>query len=414
MAGRRLSKRLTARTVETLAAPGRYADGDGLYLTVRTGGSKQWIFLYRSEGRLREMGLGSPATGVTLARARQLAAEARRQKGSGRDPLDARRETEQQAREIPKFGDYALALVDRIETGFSNAKHRQQWRNTLTTYCQPIWTTRIDLVDTKGVLECLTPIWSLKPETASRVRGRIERVLNAAKAERLRSGENPATWRSHLDATLPRPNNLSRGHHAALPYSELPAFMDELRQRTAVAARALEFVILTATRTSEALNATWGEFDLEAEVWTIPAARMKARSEHRVPLSRRALEILRELKDPDAESSADGYAFAGQREGTPLSNMALLMMLRRMKRMDITAHGFRSTFSDWASEVSPFSGELRETALAHTIQNKAERAYRRGDALEKRREMMEAWAGYFAATVADRDGAANGMVTAMG
>ena len=190
--------------------------------------------------------------------------------------------------------------------------------------------------------------------------------------------------------------------------------MDELRQRTAVAARALEFVILTATRTSEALNATWGEFDLEAEVWTIPAARMKARSEHRVPLSRRALEILRELKDPDAESSADGYAFAGQREGTPLSNMALLMMLRRMKRMDITAHGFRSTFSDWASEVSPFSGELRETALAHTIQNKAERAYRRGDALEKRREMMEAWAGYFAATVADRDGAANGMVTAMG
>ena len=184
-------KRLTARTVETLATPGRYADGDGLYLTVRTGGSKQWIFLYRSEGRLREMGLGSPATGVTLARARQLAAEARGQKSSGRDPLDARRETEQQAREIPKFGDYALALVDRIETGFSNAKHRQQWRNTLTTYCKPIWTTRIDQVDTKGVLECLTPIWSLKPETASRVRGRIERVLNAAKAERLRVGREP-------------------------------------------------------------------------------------------------------------------------------------------------------------------------------------------------------------------------------
>ena len=244
------------------------------------------------------------------------------------------------------------------------------------------------------------------------MRGRIERVLNAAKAERLRSGENPAAWRSHLDATLPRPNNLLRGHHAALPYLELPAFLDDLRQRTAVAARALEFVILTATRTSEALNATWDEFDLEAEIWTIPAARMKARVEHRVPLSRRAVEILRDL-ERDRESDND-YVFAGQREGSPLSNMALLMMLRRMKREDITAHGFRSTFSDWASEVSPYSGELREAALAHTIQNKAERAYRRGDALEKRRQMMEAWAGYFAATVADRDGAANGMVTTMG
>jgi len=392
MAGRRLSKRLTTRTVETLTAPGRHADGDGLYLTVRSGGSKQWIFLYRSAGRLREMGLGSPASGVTLAKARQLAAEARGQKSNGRDPLEARQKAEEQAAQIPKFGDYALALVDRIEVGFSNAKHRQQWRNTLATYCQPIWTLAIDQVDTKGVLDCLTPIWTSKPETASRVRGRIERVLNAAKAERLRSGENPAAWRGHLDATLPRPNGLSRGHHAALPHLELPAFMDELRKRAGIAARGLEFLILTATRTSEALNATWEEFDLEADVWTIPAARMKARVEHRVPLSRRAMEILRDL-ERDREIGGD-YVFAGQREGSPLSNMALLMMLRRMRREDITAHGFRSTFSDWASEVSPFSGELRETALAHTIQNKAERAYRRGDALEKRREMMEAWASH--------------------
>ena len=191
MAGRRLSKRLTARTVETLTTPGRHADGDGLYLTVRAGGSKQWIFLYRSGGRLREMGLGSPASGVTLAKARQLAAEARGQKSNGRDPLEARRQAEEQAAQIPKFGDYALALVDRIEVGFSNAKHRQQWRNTLTTYCQPIWTQRIDQVDTKGVLDCLTPIWTSKPETASRLRGRIERVLNAAKAERLRVRREP-------------------------------------------------------------------------------------------------------------------------------------------------------------------------------------------------------------------------------
>jgi len=344
----------------------------------------------RSDGRLREMGLGSPASGVTLAKARQLAAEARGQLSNRQDPLESRRRAEQEAKEIPKFGNYALALVDRIEAGFSNAKHRQQWRNTLTTYCKPIWTQRIDQVDTKGVLDCLMPIWTSKPETASRVRGRIERVLNAAKAERLRSSENPAAWRGHLDATLPRPNNLSRGHHAALPYNELPVFMDELRQRSGEAARALEFLILTATRTSEALNATWDEFDLEeAKVWTVPAARMKARVEHRVPLSQRALEILSALKS--GQEYGEKYVFAGQRVGSPLSNMALLMMLRRMKRDDITAHGFRSAFSDWASEVSSFSGELRETALAHTIKNKAERAYRRGDALEKRREMMEEW-----------------------
>ena len=392
MAGRRLSKRLTARTVETLTITGRHADGDGLYLTVRPGGSKQWIFLYRSGGRLREMGLGSPASGVTLAKARQLAADARGQMTNGRDPLAARQQAEQQAAQIPTFGDYALALVDRIEVGFSNAKHRQQWRNTLTTYCQPIWTLAIDQVDAKGVLDCLTPIWTSKPETASRLRGRIERVLNGAKAERLRAGENPAAWRGHLDATLPRRNNLSRGHHAALPCLELPAFMDELRKRDAVAARALEFVILTATRTSEALLATWDEFDLEAEVWTIPAVRMKARTEHRVPLSSRAMQILRDsVRD---RGDGDNYVFLGQRKGRPLSNMALLMMLRRMKRGDLTAHGFRSTFSDWASEVSSFSGELRETALAHTISNKAERAYRRGDALAKRREMMDAWASW--------------------
>jgi integrase len=277
---------------------------------------------------------------VTLAKARQLAAEARGHLTNRQDPLVARRRAEQEAKEIPKFGDYALALVERIEAGFSNAKHRQQWRNTLTTYCKPIWKQRIDQVDTKGVLECLTPIWSSKPETASRVRGRIERVLNAAKAERLRAGENPATWRSHLDATLPRPNNLSRGHHAALPYNELPAFMDDLRQRTAVAARALEFLILTATRTSEALNATWGEFDLEAEVWTIPAGRMKARVEHRVPLSHRAMQILRELKSADAESSADDYVFAGQREGSAFKHGAA---------HDASAHEARRHHGAWVS-----------------------------------------------------------------
>lgn len=380
---------LTARNIETSKEPGRYSDGNGLYLVVRAGGSRQWVFLYRREGRLKEMGLGSPAKGVTLAMARGLRDEARAVMARGSDPLEARRQAEQLAAGIPTFGAYALALVDRIEEGFSNPKHRQQWRNTLEAYCEPIWKLPIDRVDTSGVLGCLTPIWQAKPETVSRVRGRIERVLNAAKAERLRTGENPAAWRGHLDATLPKPSKLTRGHHAALAYADMPAFMAGLRVRPAVAALALELAILTATRTNEVLKAKWAEFDLDAGLWTIPAERMKARREHRVALSKRALAIVKQL----SKARSSEFVFPGQKRGNPLSNMAMLMLLERMgKRGAITAHGFRSAFSDWASEVSPYSSELRETALAHTIGNKAEAAYRRGDALEKRRGMIEAWA----------------------
>ena len=380
---------LTSRAVEAAKEPRKYADGNGLYLVVRAGGSRQWFFIYRRDGKLREMGLGSPAKGVTLAMARGLRDDARAALARGDDPLEARRAAEHVGAAVPKFGAYALALVDRIKEGFSNPKHRQQWRNTLETYCGPIWETPIDRVDTAGVLACLTPIWKGKPETASRVRGRIERVLNAAKAEKLRAGENPAAWRGHLDATLPKPTKLTRGHHKALAYADLPAFVAELRARPALAASALELAVLTATRTSEVLAATWGEFDLEAGLWTIPAARMKARKEHRVALSKRALAIVKDL----AKAKTGDFVFPGQNPNKPLSNMAMLMLLDRMgRRGAITVHGFRSTFSDWASEVSPFSAELRETALAHTIGNKAEAAYRRGDALEKRRTMMEAWA----------------------
>jgi integrase len=390
MVGKRLAKRLTAREVETLTRPGRHADGDGLYLVVRPGGSKQWMFLYRREGRLREMGLGSPSAGITLAKARQLAVAARSHTFDGRDPLEARKEAAGESAKIPEFGSYALGLLDRIERGFSNPKHRQQWRNTLTTYCGPIWNMPIDAVDTRGVLACLTPIWQSKPETASRLRGRIERVLNAAKAEKFRAGENPAMWRGHLDATLPKALKLTRGHHAALPYHEMKTFVAELRSREAITAIALEFLILTAARTGEVLNAEWTEFDLQSLVWTIPARRMKARAEHRVPLSTRAAAIIKHI----SKSRVGDFVFPGQRCERPLSDTALLMLLRRMNRVSITAHGFRSAFSDWASEVSPFSSELRETALAHTISNKAERAYRRGDALEKRRTMMEAWSAF--------------------
>ena len=391
MAGARNRKQnlLTARNIETAKEPGRYSDGNGLYLVVRPGGSKQWMFLYRRDGKLREMGLGSPLKAVTLAMARDLRDEARAIMARGGDPLEARRQAEQSAASIPTFGAYALALVERIEEGFSNPKHRQQWKNTLETYCAPIWKLPIDRVDTAGVLACLTPIWQTKPETASRVRGRIERVLNAAKAEKLRAGENPATWRGHLDATLPKPAKLTRGHHAALAYADMPAFMVDLRARPAMAALALELAVLTATRTSEVLNARWTEFDLDAGLWTIPAERMKARREHRVALSKRALAIVSELD----KTRTSEFVFPGQKPNRPLSNMAMLMLLERMgRRGAITSHGFRSTFSDWASEVSPYSSELRETALAHAIGNKAEAAYRRGDALEKRRAMMESWA----------------------
>jgi integrase len=380
---------LTARNIDTAKKPGRYSDGNGLYLVVRPGGSRQWSFLYRRDGKLKEMGLGSPAKGVTLAMARGLRDGARAVMASGNDPLNARRQAEQSSSDVPRFGAYALDLVDRIEEGFSNPKHRQQWRNTLETYCAPIWARPIDAIDTAGVLACLTPIWQTKPETASRVRGRIERVLNAANAEGLRAGENPAAWRGHLDATLPKPGKLTRGHHAALAYADMPAFMADLRARPALAALALEFAILTATRTSEVLNAQWPEFDLDGGLWTVPAERMKARKEHRVALSKRALAIVKDL----SEAKSSDFLFPGQKPGKPLSNMSMLMLLDRMgRRGAITSHGFRSSFSDWASEVSPFSSELRETALAHTVGNKAEAAYRRGDALEKRRTMMEAWA----------------------
>ena len=334
------------------------------------------------------MGLGSPSAGVTLATARQLACQARENVAKGIDPLEARRLAEQASAGVPTFGAYAVDLIGRIETGFSNPKHRQQWRNTLETHCQPIWKTPVDAVDTAGVLLCLTPIWQTIPETASRLRGRIERVLNAAKAQKLRVGENPAAWRGHLDATLPKRGVLSRGHFAALPYSEMSDFIAELRKRQAITASALEFLILTATRTSEALNAEWSEFDISLAVWTIPAARMKARREHRIPLSKRALDILAPLN----EAKVGAYVFPGHRPNRPLSNTSLLMLLRRLGRSGVTSHGFRSAFSDWASEVSSFSAELRESALAHTIPNKSEAAYRRGDALEKRRAMMEAWA----------------------
>jgi integrase len=285
------------------------------------------------------------------------------------------------------FGELADETAAQLAGGFRNEKHKAQWRMTLTVYAESLRAKAVDKIETADVLAVLQPIWQEKPETASRLRGRIERVLNAAKAKGYRTGENPAAWRGHLENLLPKQPRLSRGHHAAMPYREVPAFIAELRHRPATAARALEFCILTAARSGEALAARWDEIDLDGKVWTVPAGRTKAAREHRVPLSDRALAILREMET----GRMSEYVFPGQRTGRPLSGMAFEMLLRRAKS-PYTAHGFRSSFRDWAGNETHFARELAEHALAHVIGDKAEQAYRRDTALARRRELMDAWA----------------------
>ena len=379
-----MAGRLTARTVAT-AKRGKHADGGNLYLIVSETGSRKWVLRFTWRGTAKEMGLGS-ANDVPLADARERAAEARRLLARDLNPIDERK----RGGGIPMFGALAADVCETLAAGFRNEKHKAQWRMTLETYAAPLRSKPVDTISTEDVLAVLKPIWTAKPETASRLRGRIEKVLDAAKAKGFRKTENPARWRGHLDHLLPKPLKLSRGHHPAMPYEELPAFMGELRQRQATAALALEFCILTAARSGEVLGCRWSEIDLDKKVWTVPAHRMKAGREHRVPLSGRVVAILREL----AEADARPFVFPGQARNKPLSNMAMDMMLRRMKRDTATVHGFRSSFRDWAGNVSNFPREITETALSHVIGDKAEQAYRRSDALEKRRKLMEAWATF--------------------
>jgi integrase len=374
--------KLSARRVQT-AQPGKYSDGGNLYLVVASGGSRKWVLRFNWRGQAKEMGLGS-ASSVPLADARERAAEARRKIAKGINPIEDRRRDQV----TPNFGTLAETVHDSLSAGFRNSKHKDQWINTVRTYAAPLWDEPVDSIGTEDVLAVLKPIWTEKHETASRLRGRIEKVLDAAKAKGFREGENPARWRGHLDHLLPRRSKLPRGHHAALPYRELPTFIAELRTRSSPAALALEFCILTAARSGEVLGAKWSEIDLDKKVWTIPAQRMKAAREHRVPLSVRAFKILM------AEFRSGEFVFPGQKLGKPLSNMAMEMVLRRMKRDDITVHGFRSSFRDWAGNETEFSRELIETALAHVIGNRAEQAYRREDALEKRRKLMDDWAEF--------------------
>ena len=380
--------KFNVKQIAGLTAPGIYSDGGGLYLRVRPTGSRSWLYVCMIKGKRRELGLGS-VHDVSLAKAREKAAEAREHFLNGRDPVKERARALVAQRPVATFGKFAEQLMDDIEDGFRNEKHRKQWRSTLRIYAKPILDMAVQDVTTEDVLGLLMPIWLKTPETASRVRGRIERVLDAAKAKGHRQGENPARWRGHLELLLPRRKRAETKHHAALPFDQVATFMTELRKRQATAARALEFTILTAARSGETIGMTWGEIDLAECVWTIPGERMKAGATHQVPLSDAAIAVLTALKPGDP--TADQLVFAND-GGRQLSNMAMAMLLRRMGYDGITVHGFRSTFRDWAGESTAFGREEIEMALAHTIESAVERAYRRGRALEKRRELMSAWA----------------------
>jgi integrase len=394
--------RLTVLKVKRAKRPGMYADGGGLYLQVSENGAS-WLYRYMLRGRAREMGLG-PLSLYGLAEARAKALDARRLRHEGIDPIEARRSARAQLRldaaKAMTFQQCAEAHIKAQRAGWRNGKHAAQWETTLVTYAGPIiGALPVQAVDTALVLKVLEPIWTTKPDTASRLRGRIEAVLDWAKVRGYRAEENPARWRGHLDKLLPARSKLRKiRHHTALPYRELPGFLVELREQEGIAARALGFTILTAARTGETIFARWSEFDLLDRTWMVPAGRMKAGREHRVPLSARALAILEGMQA--RRSADDGFVFPGRKPGKPLSNMAFLMLLRGMGRGDLTTHGFRSSFRDWVAERTNFPSEVAEMALAHAVGNKVEAAYRRGDMFEKRRKLMEAWATFCTAAPA--------------
>jgi integrase len=374
-----------------------HTDGGGLYLQVTNGGARTWIYRFMLNRRAREMGLG-PLHTISLAEAREKARECRKLRLEGIDPIEARKakrgEERLAAATAMTFQECAEAYIAAHKAGWKNPKHAAQWPSTLETYVYPMFgSLPVQAVDVGLVMKALEPIWQEKPETASRVRGRIESILDWAAARGFRKGENPARWRGHLDNLLPARSKVRKvEHHPALPYAEMGEFIAALREQGGVGARALEFLILTAARTGELIGARWDEFDLGANMWTIPTERMKAGKEHRVPLSGRALAIIEEMKA--ARVNDHPFVFPGGRQGRPLSNMAMLQLLRRMGRHGLTAHGFRSTFRDWAAEQTHFPTEVAEMALAHTVSDKVEAAYRRGDLVQKRRELMEAWARY--------------------
>lgn len=386
---------LTARKCETIKDPGYYADGQNLYLQVSKTLSKSWLFIYKFQGRKHEIGLGGYPD-IPLALAREAAARWRKVLIEGDNPIEIKRalEAEKQRNRVdnPTFAQCAAKFIESHRAGWKNRKHAQQWENTLHQYAFPIIGNRqVKEIDTSLVMRVFEPIWLEKNETATRLRGRIENILDWASVHKYRQGDNPARWRGHLDKLLSSPNKVQRTKHfKALPYREMHGLFLALRSNGSVSAIALEFLILAAARTGEVIGAQWNEIDLNQKIWIIPAERMKAKKEHRVPLTSRTLEILsivKQLQETD-------YIFPGRTKSGGLSNAAMDKLLQVTLNYDATVHGFRSTFRDWASEITNFPHELCEMALAHTIKNQAEAAYRRGDMLEKRRVMMETWLAY--------------------
>lgn len=397
----RTLNKLQGKKVENEKRPGIYGDGGGLYLQVGPDGGKSWIFRYRrltpnAAGKFtnREMGLG-PFPTVSLAKARELATRHRLQRLDGKDPIEERRADRArailEAARNKTFRQCAVEYIEDHASTWTNSKHAAQWTATLGRYVYPkIGEVSVQQIDTPEIRDILRAIWSTKPETANRVRGRIESILDWATANKLREGPNPARWRGHLENMLPARSKVRTvKHHPALPYAEIGSFMAALKDQQGTAAKGLRFLILTAARTGEVIGARWSEIDPVSKVWIIPAERMKGGREHRVPLTQEALDILDSIKD-----RAPSFVFPGGKKDKPLSNMAFLELLRRMGRNDITAHGFRSSFRDWAAEQTSFPHEVAEMALAHAVGDKVEAAYRRGDMIEKRRKLMEAWAAY--------------------
>ena len=380
---------LTARQVQTIQKPGRHHDGHGLYLQVRPGGAKSWLYIFMRDRKQRYMGLG-PADVVTLGEAREAAHECRRLLQQGIDPIEAKR-ARRKPTTAPTFRQLTDEFITMQSAGWRNAKTPAQFRSSLMRNAyKVIGDLPIDTITVDDVVKILTPIWAAKPVMADHVRNNIGMVLDAAKARGLRSGDNPAAWRGALQHLLPRPEKVRRPkHHAALPYTGIPKFMAELRKREGLAARALEFTILTAARTSETIGARWEEIDPNAKIWTVPGERMKSGRAHRVPVPDRALDILKVLPREDDNP----HVFVGARRGRGLSNMAMLKLLWSM-RPGITTHGFRSSFRDWVSEKTTAPREIAEAALAHVVGDRTEVAYARSDFFLKRRQLMKKWEAF--------------------
>ena len=397
-----MAERITALFVKHIKRPGKYADGGNLYLQVRPSTriiktnsvTKSWIFRYSRFGKDTWLGLG-PYPDVTLADARDLATRERKKMRQGIDPLTDKRARQIAARTAHEnmltFAECAELYIESQAPGWSNPKHIEQWRSTLTKLAGPtIGHLSVDQIGTALIMRCLEPIWTTKTETASRLRGRIESVLDWSTVRGYRKGDNPARWRGHLDKLLPRPSQVARvKHHAALPYTEVGTFMQQIRQDTGVASRALELTILTAARTNEVIQAEWSEFDLDLKTWLVPAERMKSKRPHRVPLSDAAVTALEAVKVRNRI-----YVFPGHKRNSHLSNAAMMQVLKRLKRNGITVHGFRSTFRDWCAELTNYPADVAEMALAHALRDKTEAAYRRGDLFEKRTRLMADWARY--------------------